>query len=95
MQAVRQGQWVLLDEINLAPLEVLESLNCILDDTGFIVVESGYVAIFLTLLSIYQYCTLVISVASQNSNTWKNDDFRLHWCKIRELTLMVMYLCIL
>ena len=52
MQAVRQGQWVLLDEINLAPLEVLESLNCILDDTGFIVVESGYVAIFLTVISI-------------------------------------------
>ena len=64
MQAVRQGQWVLLDEINLAPLEVLESLNCILDDTGFIVVESGYVAIFLTVISIYQYCTLVISVAA-------------------------------
>ncbi|KAL5263839.1 hypothetical protein ACHWQZ_G005046 [Mnemiopsis leidyi] len=41
VQAVKKGEWVLLDEINLAPLEVLESLNCILDDTGFLVVESG------------------------------------------------------
>ena len=25
--AVRQGQWVVLDELNLAPSEVLEALN--------------------------------------------------------------------
>ena len=41
VQAVRKGDWVLLDEINLAPPELLESLNCILDDTGFTVIESG------------------------------------------------------
>ena len=40
---MREGDWVLLDEINLAPAEVLESFNCILDDRGFLVVESGSV----------------------------------------------------
>ncbi|KAI5189619.1 midasin [Nematocida minor] len=31
VQAVREGHWVLLDELNLAPTEVLESLNRLLD----------------------------------------------------------------
>ena len=26
-QAVRQGHWIVLDELNLAPTEVLEALN--------------------------------------------------------------------
>ncbi|KAG1662050.1 hypothetical protein FOA52_005297, partial [Chlamydomonas sp. UWO 241] len=30
--AVRQGHWVVLDELNLAPTEVLEALNRLLDD---------------------------------------------------------------
>lgn len=31
-QAVRNGYWVILDELNLAPSEVLEALNRLLDD---------------------------------------------------------------
>lgn len=30
--AVRLGHWVILDELNLAPTEVLEMLNRLLDD---------------------------------------------------------------
>ena len=32
VQALRLGQWVILDELNLAPSEVLEALNRLLDD---------------------------------------------------------------
>ena len=32
MKAVRLGHWVILDELNLAPTEVLEMLNRLLDD---------------------------------------------------------------
>ena len=32
VRAVRAGQWVVLDELNLAPSEVLEALNRLLDD---------------------------------------------------------------
>jgi midasin len=32
VQALRQGHWVILDELNLAPSEVLEALNRLLDD---------------------------------------------------------------
>ncbi|GMH33343.1 hypothetical protein BSKO_01177 [Bryopsis sp. KO-2023] len=32
VQAVRKGYWVVLDELNLAPTEVLEALNRLLDD---------------------------------------------------------------
>ena len=32
MQAVRKGHWIILDELNLAPSEVLEALNRLLDD---------------------------------------------------------------
>jgi midasin len=32
VEAVRQGWWVILDELNLAPSEVLEALNRLLDD---------------------------------------------------------------
>lgn len=32
VEAVRQGYWVILDELNLAPSEVLEALNRLLDD---------------------------------------------------------------
>ncbi len=32
MSAVRNGHWVVLDELNLAPSEVLEMLNRLLDD---------------------------------------------------------------
>ncbi|KAL0028971.1 hypothetical protein WJX77_009058 [Trebouxia sp. C0004] len=32
VQAVRQGHWLLLDELNLAPSQVLEALNRLLDD---------------------------------------------------------------
>ena len=32
VQAVRRGYWIILDELNLAPSEVLEALNRLLDD---------------------------------------------------------------
>ena len=32
MQAVRKGWWIVLDELNLAPSDVLEALNRLLDD---------------------------------------------------------------
>lgn len=32
VQALREGHWVILDELNLAPSEVLEALNRLLDD---------------------------------------------------------------
>lgn len=32
VQAVRKGYWVILDELNLAPTEVLEALNRLMDD---------------------------------------------------------------
>ena len=32
VQALRQGHWLILDELNLAPPEVLEGLNRLLDD---------------------------------------------------------------
>jgi len=32
VQALRRGHWVILDELNLAPTEVLEALNRLLDD---------------------------------------------------------------
>eukprot|EP00741_Cyanophora_paradoxa_P000351 tig00000403_g342.t1 len=32
VRAVREGHWILLDELNLAPSEVLEALNRLLDD---------------------------------------------------------------
>jgi midasin len=32
VEAARKGYWVVLDELNLAPSEVLEALNRLLDD---------------------------------------------------------------
>ena len=32
VQALRQGHWIILDELNLARSEILESLNRLLDD---------------------------------------------------------------
>jgi midasin len=32
VQAVRAGDWVVLDELNLAKSEILETLNRLLDD---------------------------------------------------------------
>jgi midasin len=32
VQAVRNGHWIVLDELNLAPSDVLEALNRLLDD---------------------------------------------------------------
>ena len=38
VSAVRNGYWVLLDELNLAPTEVLEALNRLLDDNRELVI---------------------------------------------------------
>jgi len=32
VRALKRGDWVILDELNLAPTEVLEALNRLLDD---------------------------------------------------------------
>lgn len=32
VQAMRNGHWIILDELNLAPTDVLEALNRVLDD---------------------------------------------------------------
>lgn len=32
VQAMRKGEWIILDELNLAPSDVLEALNRVLDD---------------------------------------------------------------
>ena len=31
-EAMQEGSWVILDELNLAPTDVLEALNRVLDD---------------------------------------------------------------
>ena len=41
VQAVRRGEWLILDEINLAQPEVIERLNSLLDDDQNITLESG------------------------------------------------------
>lgn len=44
MEAVRNGYWVILDELNLAPSEVLEALNRLLDDNReLLIVETQQV----------------------------------------------------
>ncbi|KAM1135785.1 hypothetical protein TB1_033293 [Malus domestica] len=43
LQALREGSWVLLDELNLAPQSVLEGLNAILDHRAEVFIpELGY-----------------------------------------------------
>jgi midasin len=32
VEAMRKGHWIILDELNLAPSDVLEALNRVLDD---------------------------------------------------------------
>ena len=32
VKAMRQGSWIILDELNLAPTDVLEALNRLLDN---------------------------------------------------------------
>jgi len=32
VEAMRKGHWIVLDELNLAPTDVLEALNRVLDD---------------------------------------------------------------
>ncbi|KAI0822070.1 midasin [Trametes gibbosa] len=38
VRALRQGDWIVLDELNLAPTEVLEALNRLLDDNRELVI---------------------------------------------------------
>ena len=39
VEATRQGYWVILDELNLAPTEVLEALNRVRQAAGVALVE--------------------------------------------------------
>lgn len=40
--AMRRGEWIILDELNLAPSEVLEALNRLLDDNRqLFITETG------------------------------------------------------
>lgn len=42
VQAMRKGEWIILDELNLAPSEVLEALNRLLDDNRqLFITETG------------------------------------------------------
>ncbi|POY75159.1 hypothetical protein BMF94_1791 [Rhodotorula taiwanensis] len=44
VRALRQGDWIVLDELNLAPTDVLEALNRLLDDNRELVIpETGEV----------------------------------------------------
>lgn len=45
LKAVRNGDWVILDELNLAPTEVLEALNRLLDDNRELVVPERGICI--------------------------------------------------
>lgn len=38
IKAMKRGDWLVLDEINLAPSQIIERLNSLLDDDGFLVV---------------------------------------------------------
>lgn len=42
MKAVRHGHWIVLDELNLAPSDVLEALNRLLDDNRELVVPETH-----------------------------------------------------
>lgn len=42
IQAMKTGQWLVIDEINLAPSQVVERMNSLLDDDGFIVVTEHH-----------------------------------------------------
>eukprot|EP01084_Bolivina_argentea_P024054 44892_1 len=39
VQALRRGHWIILDELNLAPCDVLEALNRLLDDNRELLIE--------------------------------------------------------
>lgn len=41
VRALRQGRWLLLDEVNLAPADVLERLSCLLDGSAVAVDEGS------------------------------------------------------
>lgn len=42
VKAMRRGEWIILDELNLAPSEVLEALNRLLDDNRqLFITETG------------------------------------------------------
>ena len=49
--AVRKGHWVVLDELNLAPSEVLEMLNRLLDDNRELMVPNTQKVISVILIS--------------------------------------------
>jgi len=38
VRALRRGDWIVLDELNLAPTDVLEALNRLLDDNRELVI---------------------------------------------------------
>lgn len=45
LKAVKAGDWIILDELNLAPIEVLEALNRLLDDNRELFVSELNIAV--------------------------------------------------
>lgn len=45
VEAMRHGYWIILDELNLAPSDVLEALNRVLDDNRELYIPETQVAI--------------------------------------------------
>ena len=57
ISALKKGEWILLDEINLASAEMLECLSGLLDSAAgsLVLTERGFVVINLNLSSLNQY----------------------------------------
>ena len=47
VEAMQKGYWLVLDEINLAPSQVIERINSLLDDDGFLVITEHEGEIYL------------------------------------------------
>ncbi|MFH0790155.1 MAG: AAA family ATPase, partial [Candidatus Omnitrophota bacterium] len=47
VDAMKKGYWLVLDEINLAPSQVIERINSLLDDDGFLVITEHCGEIYL------------------------------------------------
>lgn len=69
MKALRNGDWVLLDEINLAAAETLECLASLLESTkdSVVLIERGYVIMScIQTISLQFCCPFHLLLASVN-----------------------------